>query len=423
MNPFVKLKLMRMSPEEAYQVGDQLYYSNQERKAFPYFLYAAKNGYGYAQHMAAVCYSKGHGCAPDPKQAQYWYERAAEHGYPKSQYLCAQSYDFGQGCTYDKEKALYWYEKAAEQAKPNHLYGAISVSACAIAYEQGRGCAVNLEKALYWYEKCRDLHLQDAEELEKKNSLEAKRMARELAVKVHEDVNRVRSALGLDPEPFPLMEHETPAAIVNAEQLLAEGKACLVREPEKACDLLRQAAELQNPEAQFQYGQLLRFGKGCQEDINNALRMLEKAADQGHVLAQRHLGMLYFHGLECRKNRKAAQIWLKKAADQNDPDALYHMGLLDIHRLGRYQDDNQAEFYLKQAVAQGHAQAQEKLDLINGAYHGDPEASYRLAMLIIEVGDRQDWRNQARPWLRRAVQKGHESARQALNTVAKNFPN
>ncbi len=92
---------MHRVPDTTFQLGQQYFYgiSKQKnyRKAFPYLLEAASDGYIHAQNLLGYCYNLGLGVKKDKRLAAFWYEQAAKHDHKEALSNLALLYEKGQG--------------------------------------------------------------------------------------------------------------------------------------------------------------------------------------------------------------------------------------------------------------------------------------------------------------------------------------
>ena len=91
-------------------------------------------------------------------------------------------------------------------------------------------------------------------------------------------------------------------------------------------ELLRKA-EQGDAEAQNSIGDCYYFGKGVQQDYNQAVDWYKKAAGQGDATAQNNLGICYANGQGVKQDYKQAVLWYKKDTEQSTDDAQDIIGL------------------------------------------------------------------------------------------------
>jgi len=86
----------------------------------------------------------------------------------------------------------------------------------------------------------------------------------------------------------------------------------------KAVRWYLKAAENGQKEAQANLGLMCVEGRGIEQDHKRAYKWFLKAAKQGHIGSQANLGVLYFHGHGVEENNYTACIWISMAASQDD---------------------------------------------------------------------------------------------------------
>ncbi len=92
-------------------------------------------------------------------------------------------------------------------------------------------------------------------------------------------------------------------------------------ELKQATQILTQAAQEGQAEAQFMLGSMYAEGQGVIQDFMQAAHWLLKAANAGHPEAMHHLGMMYMIGNGVPKNRTEAYIWFNLAAAEGNQQA------------------------------------------------------------------------------------------------------
>jgi localization factor PodJL len=171
-----------------------------------------------------------------------------------------------------------------------------------------------------------------------------------------------RAAIALNPTPLdgeaaaPGLSAEDTA---NAARLHAEAKRLLKAGDKTGLDMLRRAANLGYPDAQFDLGNYYETGRyGLAKDYAEARRWYERAAANGQSAAMYNLGIAYYEGLGGAKNVTAAAQWFRRAADLGHNDAQYN--LAGLYRNGQGVERNLAESYKWYLIAArgGSAEAQ-----------------------------------------------------------------
>ena len=103
------------SAEQLYQEGKALYDAKKYSEALPKLKAAADKGHKKAQYRMGRAFDKGNGVSEDNVRAFQWYLKAANQGHAKSQYQVGRCYKKGKGVAEDSQKALVWFTKAANQ--------------------------------------------------------------------------------------------------------------------------------------------------------------------------------------------------------------------------------------------------------------------------------------------------------------------
>ena len=160
---------------------------------------------------------------------------------------------------------------------------------------------------------------------------------------------------------------------------------------------LEAAAERGDPEAEFTLGKAYDSGKGVPRDPKKAFEYYRRAAEQGNAKAQNNLAALYATGSEgVEKNEAEARKWLRKAAEQGVPLAQDNLGLM-LARAG----DKEAIKWFEKSAEQGLLSAQ--LHLANLFYNGGN-------------GVERDYAQAAR-WMRQAAEQKSTWAQNILGVM------
>ena len=95
----------------------------------------------------AFCYHVGFGMNKDEKKAFQWFLKAAKRGHKDASFYVAKCHENGQCVKKDSKKAFEWFLKAAEREHKDAIF---SVAEC---YENGKGVKKDSKKAVQWYTK------------------------------------------------------------------------------------------------------------------------------------------------------------------------------------------------------------------------------------------------------------------------------
>ncbi|MEP1785577.1 MAG: SEL1-like repeat protein, partial [Nitratireductor sp.] len=131
--------------------------------------------------------------------------------------------------------------------------------------------------------------------------------------------------------------------------------------PERAAELLREAAIQGLPGAQYNLAVLYETGQGVRQDDVRALLWYHSAAEQGHPNAQYNLGVMYAEGRGIPLNFGEAARWFQAAAKQGMARALYNLAVMTDEGLGVVQDKKKALALFSAAADAGDQRAIEML--------------------------------------------------------------
>lgn len=154
-------------------------------------------------------------------------------------------------------------------------------------------------------------------------------------------------------------EEQVPPLMPKGDSLGSEGVALYAGgEYEKAFEKYKAAAELGNIEGIYKIGYCYYYGKGVEQNFENAVYWFQKAAEQGHAKAQYMLGNCYYDGKGVDKDNEEAFTWYRKAAGQGHAKAQYNLGYCYYNGAGVRQDYEMAVYWYQKSAEQGYKQAQ-----------------------------------------------------------------
>lgn len=136
----------------------------------------------------------------------------------------------------------------------------------------------------------------------------------------------------------------------------------LKKEYAEAVKWFQKAAEMGEPNAQYNLGICYYKGQGIKQDFEEAVKWLKKAAEQGIVFAQYNLGVCYYSGQGVKQDFEEAVKWFRIAADQEFPAALYNLGLCYATGKGVKKNRSEAKKWFRKAAELGNASAQRALE-------------------------------------------------------------
>jgi len=129
-------------------------------------------------------------------------------------------------------------------------------------------------------------------------------------------------------------------------------------------ELLEQAKQ-DDADAQYELGEMYRYGEGVAQDIKEGVKWCRKAAEQGHARAQFLLGWMYQNGNSVAKDGKEAIKWFIKAAEQEHTQAQFNLGWMYDQGEGVSQDYVTAYAWYNLAASQKHDAAKYNRDFIS----------------------------------------------------------
>lgn len=110
---------------------------------------------------------------------------------------------------------------------------------------------------------------------------------------------------------------------------------CVPPNQQKAFDLFKEAADENDPIAQYNMGRYHLNGIVVKEDTIKGLMFLEKSAMQGFPIAQYRLAFLYYvGGNTIKKDINKSMEWLTLASNQGMPEAQYELSKIFYHGEG-----------------------------------------------------------------------------------------
>lgn len=316
-----------------------------DASGFKWVLRAAQQGYIRAQRKVGDYYYEGIGVAQDYVAAAKYYRIAAEHGDASAQVSLGWQLKKGLGVDADDNQACYWFAQAAQQGEP------MGAQNLAWMYVTGRGTNRNNDLAEQWY-----LRSVDTNSTEGKYEV-AKFIMWEMDDQKHEiETNFYRAAEWLRPA----AEQGHAAAQYELADLYDSGKLGSPTEIRSNCiPWYIKSASNGNAEAQSRLSELSHFYPNSELLKSlNVVDSLKQAADQDNLNAEFNLAFRYHHGDGVTRDDVEAFKWIKKAAAHEITavtmtiDAHYYLGLMYELGMGTPQNLTNA-FQLYQQAATG----------------------------------------------------------------------
>ncbi len=130
---------------------------------------------------------------------------------------------------------------------------------------------------------------------------------------------------------------------------------------DQAAKLFQRAADLGEPRAMQELGEMFMEGSGVAKDDEAALEWFRKAANKGNTSAMVFLGGMYQLGNGVEQNDATAADWYRKAAAADYPPALFDLAMLYETGSGVNKDPGLARQLYQKAAKLGNEEAQKRL--------------------------------------------------------------
>jgi TPR repeat protein len=189
------------------------------------------------------------------------------------------------------------------------------------------------------------------------------------------------------------------------------GNLGLPRDPARAAQLFRSAAEQGHLGAQTLLGYHYEQGHGVPRNYDEALRWFRAAAGRGYAPAMFHLGRLYSAGKGVPHDDAAAEGWFRKAAEGGSADAI-----IALREAREYELDLPARATAEQAYGAYRSGNVARAAGLYRSAAGAGNASAQVAlgtMLRRGEGGSQNVR-EAVEWYRKAAERGYSQAQAQL---------
>lgn len=157
------------------------------------------------------------------------------------------------------------------------------------------------------------------------------------------------------------------SASESQEQLVLSGIDLFEKEKyEEAFAFFKQAALMDNPEAEYRLGYCYRFGRGIQQDHFQAVKWFQKAAEHGNANALYFLSICYYMGQAVSQDYSKAFEYANMAAMQGHADAQAEVANYYCDGKGVEKDHDLAIALFKKAAEMGSTYAATRLRIETG---------------------------------------------------------
>lgn len=296
-----------------------------------------------------------------------WYQKAADCGNDEAMKNLGMMYSYGKGVEENNDIARKWWIKAANAGNTT------AMSFLGLIYELGTGVNQNLQTAIDWYTK--GAQLGNADCMNSLGNIYRKQenylLAMEWytkAVNAEDENSDAMNSLGLmyyngegvseDEETakkwfIRAAENNNISAINNLGWLYKQDEDYV-----QSVYWYQKSAQKGNEEGMFELGCAYDFGRGLNQNKNEAFKWYEKAAEKGHNQAMGYLGYAYRHGEGTEQNYQLAMEWYTKAAE-NDENAFVMKEIGDMYRNseGVFKSYKKASIWYEKAANGGNTNA------------------------------------------------------------------
>ena len=325
--------------------GDIYYDGGDTLKAIKYWKSAYEHGKKnllikeQEKKLARVAYNLGCLSSSNPEkdvETKNYFKTSAELGYADGQALYGDYCMQGYGMERDSIQAVYWYKQAALQ---NHV-GAMQVL------------------PFYYY----DAHENDSTIL-----WGTKPECRDSA-----DIQYIVGAAYYVKEDYENAEVWWKKAASQNQMDAILWLYIHYDEDEKdslmAFQYLRQAVDLEQPDALCDMGYYYLNGFIVSKDISKAIDYYERSAKLGCTVSYNYLGSIYFWNKYGVKNRQLAVSYWKQGAEAGNPECQYNYGCVLKKGRGVKKDKQQAIHWFTLSAQNGNEDAQEELKKMGITY-------------------------------------------------------
>lgn len=351
------------------------FYKTPQQRDFSSHLKQAVSGEEEAMLSVANDYLDGIGTSADVSQALHWYQQAAARGNHRAARILAHLYSDGTYLPAEPETALAYLQSAAQGNDPAAQYE------LGQWYASGKNVPQHVGQASFWYLQAAQNRFTPAKEALnqiKEQPIypeiayfwdtfgQARRQNPQAQLETGQAYRYGRPVLRDDEEAFAWFKKAwetsggtlSQAAFELSDQY-AKGEG-VEKDESKAAALLAQAAQLQNPSAQYQLGTVAYTEEPPR--LEDAFAWFSNAATQGHAQAQYMTGFMLLQGQGSQKSVPLALHFFEQAAQQNDASAQYVLGQIYTKGIGVTPDEPTGRQWMERAAENGNEAAKAWLE-------------------------------------------------------------
>lgn len=408
--------------------------------------------------LANLLSEGGNGVEADPALARQLYEQAASQGREQALQALAEAHAPGGWLEEDAAQSTAYTQRYAKQLEANAGQGDVgAMLQLASLYSPDGLLSDQPDQRIKWLQQAAqagDLDAQARAGHEMINVGEYRQgisLLEDAASQGHVEAMTYLGRALLSPEgngqPEPnraerwlseAVEAGSNDARVILGRALVEGQTGLDDLP-RGVNLLEQAADSNDPLALAQLGSLLMDDEKVESQPSIAADYLKRGHELGHPWATQQLGAAYLAGRGVAQDSQRAEELLQNAADQNQTGAMRLLGEAYLKGDALPVQPSRGKELLTQAAEAGDTTAMTSLGeaYLNGTLEGNASQGIQLITQAAEQGDDyamvvlgrayregngvQRDLQEAKRWLTRAQEAGHESAADALTYVQRDL--
>ena len=286
------------------------------KEAHHYLKKLSLKGYADSQYLLADAYSSGAFGEVENKESFSLFQAAAKHGHIESAYRVAYCFENGLGTTRNSRKAVDFLKLAASRNHPSSMY---KLGLYSFHGRMGLSNDVNTKQnGIKWLSRA----AARANELTSAAPYELANIYRDGFLDIIIPDEKYATELYIQAAS---LGHIQSSTILG--QIYEIGNTAVKNDVSLSIHYYTQAATRGDPVAMVGLcaWYLLGAEPAFEKDESEAFQWVQNAANTGFPKAQFTLGYFYEKGKGCEKDLERAVKWYEKAAINNDPRALNKM--------------------------------------------------------------------------------------------------
>lgn len=349
---------------------------NYFKKALKGFLEEeSKDSNEFLEYKIGTMYKNGQGADVDFYKAFEWLKKSADKNNQYAQYSLGKLYIEGKGIEQSYEKALEYYMKSAEHKNSFAAYEAAKM------FEKGIGTEIDINKSYDYYAVAFNKFkvsaaTEENRELKAMFNYKLSKMCQKgLGTEIDKEKSKsyLKNAADLeniyacyDYGIITLTEAQTEDEKLNAQEYLNKALLGFIKEESKSHDV----------QLQYRIGVMYEKGYGIDANIDEAIKWLRLAAEQKNAYAAYELGDIYTESIDIESNMELSQkyyeIAYKEFVNQinsvNKNRILYKLGKMCLEVKGIEKDVQKAAEYFQKSALENNCYAALSFIKLNREY-------------------------------------------------------